>query len=38
MVGWIVLLIVVLVLVLLGLFVLLTQFPDIRRYRRIRTM
>jgi hypothetical protein len=38
MVGWIVLLIVVLVLVLLGLFVLLTQLPDIRRYRRIRSM
>jgi hypothetical protein len=38
MVGWIVLLVVVLVIVIIGLAVLLTQLPDIRRYRRIRTM
>ena len=38
MVGWIVLLVIVLVVILIGLAVLLTQLPDIRRYRRIRTM
>ena len=38
MVGWIVLLVVVLVLVIIALAVLFTQLPDIRRYRRIRTM
>jgi ABC-type transporter Mla subunit MlaD len=38
MVGWIVLLVVVLVLVVLALIVFLTQLPDIRRYRRIRSM
>jgi hypothetical protein len=36
--GWLIVLIVVLVLVALGLVALLFQLPDIRRYRRIRSM
>ncbi len=38
MTGWIILLIVVLVLVILGLVALVFVLPDIRRYRRIRSM
>ncbi len=36
--GWIILLIVIGVLVLVGVVVVLTQLPDILRYRRIRSM
>jgi len=36
--GWIILLIVLGVIVLLGVVVVLTQLPDIMRYRRIRSM
>jgi hypothetical protein len=36
--GWIILLIVVLVIVVLALIVVALQLPDIRRYRRMRSM
>lgn len=38
MIGWIILLVVVLVLIVLGLVALLLVLPDIRRYRRLRSM
>lgn len=38
MIGWIVLLVVVLALIVVGLVALLLVLPDIRRYRRLRSM
>ena len=38
MVGWIILLIIVLLIIVLGLIVFFSALPDIRRYRRIRSM